>query len=32
MIIIDEVSYFNKDPEGVRADNVSPRVSGKAQG
>lgn len=32
MIISDEVSYFNKDLEGVHADHVSHRVSGKAQG
>lgn len=32
MIISEAVSYFNKDPEGVRADNVSHGVSGKAQG
>lgn len=28
MIISDEVSYFSKDPKGVRADNVPHRVSG----
>lgn len=30
-ITSDEVSYFNKDPEGVSTDNVSHRVSGKVQ-
>ena len=32
MIISDEVSYFNDDPEGLCVDNVSRRVSDKAQG